>query len=886
MKRNLFVSIILVFLFSIIIFGCSKKGYRSIKVFNTSGNVDIVRNKKTIDAVKDMKLKNNDKVIVDSQSNAVLKLDNDKYVMVKENTTLTLQATGKSETSKTRIVVDKGGVVVEVKEKLNEKESFEIASSNSVMAIRGTQISFEVEVKDNKITTSVAVLEGTTEILLYKDQKLSSTTLNKDFKLSYTTDLSEVAKDISKVIKKGKVEEINDTILENVFNVVKEELTSEEIDDIVDTINTFERDDDLVNGVIKFKFINSPKYGKDPSKSIEIEETYRSLVGLKYTYSSTIDGEYKEFDLDNPLEIGTYYCKITAGNAYKSEPLKFDIVEVNLSFSFSSNPELGVDPSTLIVLENKDEYESLVYLYSKTIDGEYAEFDSTNPLEIDSYYCKIIADGIYVSEPVLFSVSQINLNLNIEFSQSIFAMSDVSADLIIKIDNDEFFNSDIAKELDSNMQPVNYIVCKVKQEGEDKYYFGELNYRNKEIVFDRTAFIDSTTSGRGDFTANVEFEYVIDERYNVTNDVEQSYVFESELLIDNFIVYYNPISMNYYFRLERGAFTADDYGSGDFDEYCCLQMYKPDGTPTRIDTDIYDYGSGINPYYEIDLDSHTEFSDNGVYTFDAYAKTSLGGDPGNIVLSHDKFTIDLNNFDTSKPRPYLNVGGSDNYILTYNNDGTINIYVDLQYGLEIQSEQNALGDYLVIYNSQNSSAPDKYVRGNGRFLKLEHIAYDDYIIKNIFAVDKEVDGVTYALSTADETLSFDIRSKNYSVNRLMNEYDEMSNRLSFMGGFMDSDVTLTPSVGEVETRWSSDADSPYYNSSVNYVIVSASYLSRVEVDIFNSICGTDFTTNVELDEENFTLLQNNLKTRYDLDIIGFGSGTFIHKLYFTTGDVQ
>ena len=55
MRRNIFVLLVTILLFSVVLVGCGKKGYRSIKVFSVTGSVDVVRNKKTIEAEEDMK---------------------------------------------------------------------------------------------------------------------------------------------------------------------------------------------------------------------------------------------------------------------------------------------------------------------------------------------------------------------------------------------------------------------------------------------------------------------------------------------------------------------------------------------------------------------------------------------------------------------------------------------------------------------------------------------------------------------------------------------------------------------------------------------------------------------------------------------------------------
>ena len=152
MRKSKLLSV-LIFLLIIsvaLLTGCGSSGYRSIKVFSIEGNVTVNREDKDLTASKNMKLKNNDTVTVSSNSNTVLKLDSDKFIMAKENTTLKLEATGKKNNTKTRIHVSDGGVIVEVKQKLKENESFEIASSNSVMSIRGTQIGFDVS-NDNVV---------------------------------------------------------------------------------------------------------------------------------------------------------------------------------------------------------------------------------------------------------------------------------------------------------------------------------------------------------------------------------------------------------------------------------------------------------------------------------------------------------------------------------------------------------------------------------------------------------------------------------------------------------------------------------------------------------------------------------------------------------------
>ena len=414
MKKKIIATFIVFICFLVLLVGCGKKGYRTIEVIKVEGTVNVTRGKKTEAATVNKKLKSNDVVEVLQSSSTVIKLDNAKYVMVKENTTLRLVATGKKDNTKTKILVDKGGVIVEIKEseKLKEKESFEIASSNSVMAIHGTQISFDVEVKDNKITTSFAVLEGNTKVILLKNEKLSETTLGENFRMSYTTDLSEVktAKDIAKLIDKAKpntIETISDAILEETFNAIKLELTTEEIDEIVDSINDFERSaEEKVNKTIKFKFSSNPQYKKDPSEFMTIDEDYKDLVGLQYLYSKTIDGEYKEYSkLDAPLELGEWYCMLKAGNAYRSDPVQFNVVALEFdSPVILSNLYYGGMVYMNGVIENEELIEFFKSDLAKTpIDpNEDSEVYTEYKYYIIAYYVGDTGSPVEYMYPIVF----------------------------------------------------------------------------------------------------------------------------------------------------------------------------------------------------------------------------------------------------------------------------------------------------------------------------------------------------------------------------------------------------------------------------------------------------------------------------------------------------
>src|SRR5574344_1498057 len=108
----------------------NQKGYRTIKVYDLDGTTMVTRSDKELNAYKSMSLKSGDKLSVSSSSYVILLLDDDKYVVAKENSIIDLYATGKKKTGKTNLYVEKGEVVFDIKNPLLATETFDISSAN------------------------------------------------------------------------------------------------------------------------------------------------------------------------------------------------------------------------------------------------------------------------------------------------------------------------------------------------------------------------------------------------------------------------------------------------------------------------------------------------------------------------------------------------------------------------------------------------------------------------------------------------------------------------------------------------------------------------------------------------------------------------------------
>lgn len=159
----------------VLLAGRKKDTYRIIKVSEVEGTAYVKRGSiDDLQAYENMLLESGDTVTLESGS-MTLKLDDDKYVYVEEQTEFTLVAEGDSNDSRTRIELKKGAITNEIENKLSTDSSYEVNTPNATMAVRGTIFRVEVTFDDKGVChTKVSVLEGEVESgLVYADGTVS-----------------------------------------------------------------------------------------------------------------------------------------------------------------------------------------------------------------------------------------------------------------------------------------------------------------------------------------------------------------------------------------------------------------------------------------------------------------------------------------------------------------------------------------------------------------------------------------------------------------------------------------------------------------------------------------------------------------------------------------
>ena len=132
--------------------------YRSIKIVELEGNVSIDRGGVgTLAAAQNMNLISGDRVSTSEKAYVVLCLDTDKYVMLGEAGAMRVVAEGDGKSGKTSISLESGSVLNDIRNPLSEGSSYEIATPNATMSVRGTV--FEVR--------KVSAGEGRISVLVY-----------------------------------------------------------------------------------------------------------------------------------------------------------------------------------------------------------------------------------------------------------------------------------------------------------------------------------------------------------------------------------------------------------------------------------------------------------------------------------------------------------------------------------------------------------------------------------------------------------------------------------------------------------------------------------------------------------------------------------------------
>lgn len=139
---------------------------RDIKVLSIDGQATVYRDGEGYkNAYNGMEIISGDVISTGAGSYLSISMDGNKCIMVEPASTIILEAKGDDKHNRTQITVEKGAVISDIREALDEQSSYEVVTDNSIISVRGTI--FRTEYNAELMNVKVAVHHGTVECKPY-----------------------------------------------------------------------------------------------------------------------------------------------------------------------------------------------------------------------------------------------------------------------------------------------------------------------------------------------------------------------------------------------------------------------------------------------------------------------------------------------------------------------------------------------------------------------------------------------------------------------------------------------------------------------------------------------------------------------------------------------
>lgn len=168
------VAVVAVVTAVILIFRGGQESYRSIRVTELKGNVSIDREDVgSLDASVNMNLVSGDRISTDADSYAVLRLDDDKYIMLGEQGAIQVVASGNAADNRTQIHLEAGSIVSDIQNPLSQDSSYEVVTPSATMSVRGTV--FEARWNPDESVGELLTYEGSVAVALGDEDPILNT---------------------------------------------------------------------------------------------------------------------------------------------------------------------------------------------------------------------------------------------------------------------------------------------------------------------------------------------------------------------------------------------------------------------------------------------------------------------------------------------------------------------------------------------------------------------------------------------------------------------------------------------------------------------------------------------------------------------------------------
>lgn len=322
----------------ILVINIGKRPARSAKVLEINGTCSVERGGKVLGVTEGMKLFTDDILVVGKGSSTRIRIDEDKFIFLGENSRLNLLVTGTKDESKTTAYLECGSMLTEVKHKLSANSSYAVVTPNTSMNIRGTKTLTEVY-QDvlGAIKTNAAVVEGQVSFkVIQKDSTGKAVTVTTELSvgagLGVTTDSKDLLDelDVKHIAEDGILsdgKEVEDTSHEELGTKLETPVFSEEFLNNVVAVLAQSSEEDVSDGFV--------------AGDITEEELNKAINIL----NDVIDGK-----VEMPASIEEYI--ISKSQNYYEESIVNDTTESDSNDPDTDGADLGDLSDATVIGEN------------------------------------------------------------------------------------------------------------------------------------------------------------------------------------------------------------------------------------------------------------------------------------------------------------------------------------------------------------------------------------------------------------------------------------------------------------------------------------------------------------------------------------------------------
>ena len=278
-------------------------GYRSIQVYQVNGEVTLDReNVGIMDAYENLNLISGDALETFLESFLRLKLDEDKYVLVEQESQIEIYATGDDRSSKTDIRLEKGAITVEVEDKLSDDSSFEVTTPNAVMAIRGTVFRISSTMDENgEPFTKITIFEGAVTV----QKKAADGTLSEETRIESGKEAIIYIDNDEEVLQ--ILDEIDESLLsKEVLEFLQEEVVRDNHEIIYSDEKIIELLEKIENSLDSENSSNSEDSSNDGSSEDSVYTVTFMYNGIVFGTQEVKEGELASKPKLKPAPTGSW----------------------------------------------------------------------------------------------------------------------------------------------------------------------------------------------------------------------------------------------------------------------------------------------------------------------------------------------------------------------------------------------------------------------------------------------------------------------------------------------------------------------------------------------------------------------------------------------------